>query len=224
MTHTIVISDIHGMSSLLDKALEKIESSGLEVSKVVFTGDYIDRGPDSAGVVKRVRTLVESGKAVALKGNHEAMMAEAFDEEEGYISSRSPWWIPNGGTEAIESYREMYKESGWINLMRDALWMKSLPLYYQDQHRMYVHGYAPPTFEDPEAFSEEDVLWDRYGRDEDYGWFGKHVVHGHTPVKKPDLKTHRTNLDTGAVFGGPLSVGVFDDNIPGGPVNIWEIT
>ena len=108
--------------------------------------------------------------------------------------------------------------------MRDALWMKSLPLYYQDEHRIYVHGYAPPSVEDPDTFSEEGVLWDRYDREEDYGWYGKHVVHGHTPRKKPELLVNRTNLDTGAVFGGPLSVGVFDDSIPGGPVDIWEIT
>ncbi len=224
MTHTIVISDLHGMSNLLDKALEKIESSGLDVSKIIFTGDYIDRGPDSAGVVKRVRTLVQSGKAVALKGNHEEFMYSAFTEDGEYDPSASPWWIPNGGAEAIESYREMYDQSGWITLMRDALWMKSLPLYYQDQHRIYVHGFADPNNPHPQHFNPDTILWGRYGKGEDLGWYGKHVVHGHTPVKKPELLKNRTNLDTGAVFGGPLSVGVFDDTIPGGPVDIWEIT
>lgn len=213
MTYTIVISDLHGMSHLLYTALNKIKASGLDVSKIVFTGDYIDRGPDSAGVVKRVRTLVDSGKAVALKGNHEAMMVDEVN-----------YWIPNGGDKAIESYLNNYGEWDSVAMKNDREWMRGLPLYYQDTHRIYVHGYAPPSVEDPESFSEGDVIWDRYDREEDYGWFGKHVVHGHTPRKKPELLVNRTNLDTGAVFGGPLSVGVFDDTIPGGPVDIWEIT
>lgn len=224
MTYTIVIADLHGMSNLLDKALVKIDNSGLDVSKIVFTGDYIDRGPDSAGVVARVRELVGAGEAIALKGNHEDMMAQAFDEEEGYVSGNSPWWIPNGGNDTIESYRTTYSQSGWITLMRDALWMKGLPLYHLDDFRIYVHGFADFDQPRPELFTDQGTMWERYDKHEDVGWFGKHVVHGHTPRKKPELKTHRTNLDTGAVFGGPLSVGVFDDTIPGGPIDVWEIT
>lgn len=213
MTYTIVISDLHGMSNLLDKALARIDESSLEVSKIVFTGDYIDRGPDSAGVVARVRELVGAGEAIALKGNHEDMMVE-----------QSQWWLPNGGDKAILSYQEAYGES-WFNMIdRDREWMKSLPLYHLDDFRIYVHGFADPYQPRPELFTNEGTMWDRYDKNEDLGWYGKHVVHGHTPRKKPELLTHRTNLDTGAVFGGPLSVGVFDDTIPGGPVEVWEIT
>lgn len=225
MTHTIVISDLHGMSNLLDKALARIDESSLEVSKIVFTGDYIDRGPDSAGVVARVRELVASGEAVALMGNHEDMMAQAFTEEGEYDPSASPWWLPNGGAETIESYHTYYfREGSWVELGWDANWVRSLPLYHLDEHRIYVHGFADPSQIRPELFTKESTIWDRYDKTEDVGWFGKHVVHGHTPRKKPELKIHRTNLDTGAVFGGPLSVGVFDDTIPGGPIEVWEIT
>ena len=224
MTYTIVISDLHGMSNLLDKALARIEESGLAVSTIVFTGDYIDRGPDSAGVVARVRELVVSGKAVALMGNHEDMMAQAFDEDGEYNPSLSPWWIPNGGSECFSSYYDTYEEGALDRIADDALWMKSLPLYYLDEHRIYVHGFADWDEPDPKKFTKQGTLWSRYDKTEDYGWYDKHVVHGHTPRKKPELKTHRTNLDTEAVFGGPLSVGVFDDTIPGGPVDVWEIT
>lgn len=213
MTYTIVISDLHGMSNLLDKALVKIDNSGLDVSKIIFTGDYVDRGPDSAGVVARVRELVDSGKAVALKGNHEDMMVE-----------QSQWWLPNGGDRTLLSYQEAYEES-WFNMLdRDREWMKSLPLYHLDDSRIYVHGFADFDQPRPELFTDQGTMWERYDKHEDVGWFGKHVVHGHTPRKTPELKTHRTNLDTGAVFGGPLSVGVFDDTIPGGPIDVWEIT
>lgn len=225
MTHTIVISDLHGMSHLLYAALNKIKTSGLDVSKIVFTGDYVDRGPDSAGVVAAVRLLVKAGKTIALKGNHEDMMAQAFDEFGDYDPNASPWWMPNGGSETVDSYRTKYFPGGsWGMLAHDALWMSSLPLYCQDEHRIYVHGFADPYQPDPELFTDDGTMWDRYDKNEDLGWYGKHVVHGHTPRKAPELLKNRTNLDTGAVFGGPLSVGVFDDSIPGGPVEIWEIT
>lgn len=213
MTYTIVISDLHGMYNLLVKALDKIEASNLDVSKIVFTGDYVDRGPDSAGVVALVRGLVSEGKAIALKGNHEDMMAE-----------QSQWWLPNGGDKCIESYQETYLELWPTVLDENSKWVRDLPLYHLDDHRIYVHGYAPASVDDPHNFNPESVLWGRYDKNEDLGWYGKHVVHGHTPRKKPELLKNRTNLDTGAVFGGPLSVGVFDDTIPGGPIDVWEIT
>ena len=225
MTHTIVISDLHGMSNLLDKALARIDESSLDVSKIVFTGDYIDRGPDSAGVVARVRELVQAGEAIALKGNHEDMMAQAFDAYGDYNPNFSPWWLPNGGNETIESFHTMYfREGSWVEMGWAANWMRKLPLYHLDDFRIYVHGFADFDQPRPELFTDQGTMWERYDKHEDVGWFGKHVVHGHTPRKKPELLTHRTNLDTGAVFGGPLSVGVFDDTIPGGPVEVWEIT
>jgi serine/threonine protein phosphatase 1 len=224
MTHTIVISDLHGMSNLLDKAMNLIdETTSIEVSKIVFTGDYIDRGHDSAGVVTRVRTLVEDGRAIALKGNHEEFMYTAFDSNGEYNPTLSPWWRPNGGDEAIKSYYATYDEGAIDRMANDAAWMKNLPIYHLDDFRIYVHGFAP-ICSSPDMFTNEKVLWGRYDRGEDLGWNYRHVVHGHTPRKKPELLVNRTNLDTGAVSGGPLSVGVFDDSIPGGPVDIWEIT
>ena len=219
MTYTIVIPDLHGMSYLLDAALKKIEESKLEVSKIVFTGDYIDRGKDSAGVVATVKKLVQDGKAIALKGNHEDMMASSFDFWGDYSTHLYPWWMPNGGDVTLDSYGY---DMEWA--YGDSLWMKQLPLYCLDEHRIYVHGYAPVTCEDPEKFNGESVMWDRYEKIEDIGWFGRHVVHGHTPRKQPELLTNRTNLDTRAYETGLLHVGVFEDSIGGGPVEVWEIT
>lgn len=214
MTHTIVISDLHGMSHLLYAALDKIKASGLDVSKIVFTGDYVDRGPDSVGVVGVVRILVGAGEAIALKGNHEDLMV-----------TQSQFWLPNGGDTTIESYKRLHGESAYAGIIGfDANWMRDLPLYYQDEHRIYVHGFADPKQPDPDKFTPDMTMWERYDKTEDFGWYGKHVVHGHTPRKAPELLKNRTNLDTGAVFGRPLSVGVFDDSIPGGPVEVWEIT
>lgn len=219
MTYTIVIPDLHGMSYLLDAALKKIEESKLEVSKIVFTGDYIDRGKDSAGVVATVKKLIQEGKAIALKGNHEDMMASSFDFWGDYDPTACPWWMPNGGDVTLESYGYLMESA-----YRDSLWMKLLPLYCLDDYRIYVHGYAPVTCENPDLFDPNSVMWDRYDKLEDFGWFGRHVVHGHTPRKKPELLVNRTNLDTRASETGILHVGVFDDSIGGGPVEVWEIT
>lgn len=219
MTYTIVIPDLHGMSYLLDAALKKIEESRLEVSKIVFTGDYIDRGKDSAGVVNTVKKLVRDGKAVALKGNHEDMMVSSFNIWGDYDEGLCPWWITNGGYNTLASYGFLMEK-----VSVDSLWMKQLPLYHLDDHRIYVHGYAPVTCKDPDSFWAESVMWDRYEKVEDVGWFGRHVVHGHTPRKQPELLTNRTNLDTRAYETGLLHVGVFDDSIGGGPVEVWEIT
>jgi len=219
MSYTVVIADLHGMSNILDKALEVVDKLSLDSYKLVFTGDYIDRGPNSLGVVSTVKKLVLSGKAVALKGNHEDLMVNAFNQWWEYDPVGSPWWIPNGGDTTLNSYG--YE---WDALARDALWMKNLPLYYQDNHRMYVHGFADPKQPDPMAFTGETTMWERYDKGEDLGWYGKHVVHGHTPVRKPELLNNRTNLDTGAVFGRSLAVGIFDDGQAGGPVQMLEIT
>lgn len=219
MTYTIAVPDLHGMNCLLDKALEKIEESGLEVSKIVFTGDYIDRGPDSLGVVSTVKKLVKEGKAVAIRGNHEQMMIDSFDSFWEYDPTLCPYWIPNGGDATLHSYGYLMEA-----VSRDAMWMKALPLYHLDEHRIYVHGFADETVSKPILFDPERTMWGRYDKTEDFGWYGRHVVHGHTPRKKPELKLFRTNLDTRAYATGLLSVGVFDDNISGGPIEVWEIT
>jgi serine/threonine protein phosphatase 1 len=99
--------------------------------------------------------------------------------------------------------------------------MKSLPLWYEDEHRVYVHAALSDKY--PLDKQGSVILWGRYSETQEANW-PKHVVHGHTPVQTPTLLASRTNLDTGAVFGGPLSVGVFLDDKPGGPVDIWEFT
>jgi serine/threonine protein phosphatase 1 len=186
-------------------------------SKIIFLGDYVDRGPKSARVVSRIRLGISAGLPwVALKGNHEDMVAQCFKDNE-YVGDQS-YWMPNGGSTTYHSY-----DGNMDSMGSDATWLDKLPLYHQDQHRIYVHGYADPIEEDPEKFNSGIILWDRYDKTEDYGWFGKHVVHGHTPRNGGEFKFNRTNLDGGAVWTGELLVGVFDDDTPGGPVEIMKI-
>lgn len=220
--YTIVIPDLHGMFELLLGAIVKADEFEGGGHKFIFLGDYVDRGPDSSLVVSKVRELQKSEGAIALKGNHEDMMSACFDDHD-YVGDKC-CWIPNGGQETLNSYTLNGSSIPDFSAMAsDATWMRGLPLYHEDEHRVYVHAAVDPTLALDDLLQRQVMLWDRYYGDEG-GWRCKHVVHGHTPKKKVELLSRRTNLDTGAVFGGPLSVGVFRDDTPGGPVDIWEIT
>ena len=212
MSKTYVVTDVHGQLGLLVKALAKIKGD----HKVIFLGDYVDRGPDSAGVIALLKRGKDRGEPwVFLAGNHEDMMIESL-----MMPHNSYHWLMNGGDKALESY-----DLFGTNPVDDLPFLQSLKLHYQEEHRIYVHAYANPNQPNPEDFVAQVTLWERYGRTDDFGWYGKHVVHGHTPLKEPFLGVNRTNLDTGATFkGGYLSVGVFDDDTPGGPVEVIKIS
>ena len=218
MTRTYVVPDIHGMMGHLIRAVECIEQREPRGEcMVIFLGDYIDRGPQSAGVVRLIRDGIAGGKPwVALKGNHEDLMAQSIVAHD----KSAEWsWLQNGGIESIGSYA-----GDAARMQNDAEWMAALPSFYEDEFRAYVHAFAPEQFPLKDA-PESMVLWTRYPRGADVGYRGKHVVHGHTPIKAgPELLQNRTNLDCGAVFYGRLVVGVFDDAARGGPVETFEVT
>lgn len=211
MSKTYVITDIHGRADLLVKALTIIPQD----SKIVFLGDYIDRGPDSKAVVNIIKQGVANYGMpwVVLIGNHEDMAIRGIlDKEQIYEDC----WLGNGGVQAWASYDS--KEE----LVEDLTWLRTLPLFHRDPYRMYIHAYADPQ-KDAYQFSKQDALWKRYGNTDNVGWRGRHVVHGHTPQKEPLLLSNRTNLDTGANWSGKLSVGVFNDDIAGGPIEVIKV-
>ena len=214
---TYVIPDIHGCYDLMIKALDLVSAhTARRAHKVVFLGDYIDRGPKSAQVIAHIRDGIDNGENwIALKGNHEDFMALAIvDEDDNYGES----WVRNGGAQCIDSYGGITDQ-----LVSDAEWAKGLPLYHKDAHRVYVHAYAPPN-EPIENAAGHELMWTRYPKGADVGHMSLHVVHGHTPQQNgPELYANRTNLDCGAVFTGRLVVGVFDDNTAGGPVDVMQV-
>lgn len=172
------IADIHGRFDLLEALWQKLEAGGLDLTqdKVVFTGDYIDRGPNSAGVVGFVRNLVNKypGHVIALAGNHEYFMIDALI---GRPHARDNW-IYNGGLETIHSYQ--FK----AEMESDAKWLASLPLSHEEQPDpaglKYFFSHAPIPYEDSRgikagrpydiheltwtyAYSDEEVGADRPG-------------------------------------------------------------
>lgn len=202
---TYAVGDIHGCVDALNRLLAEIERHRAgRTRRLVFLGDYVDRGPDSAGVLRTLRTLqaTEPAAVTCLMGNHEALMLEAYRDALGASA-----WIENGGDATLRSYEVDDPE----NLPHAVLaWMSALPTVHADARHYYVHaGFRPghPGI-DPDVATR---LWIRAPfLTEDYD-FGRHVVHGHSPQLsgQPDLRPFRTNLDTACVFGRVLTAGVF---------------
>ena len=103
-------------------------------------------------------------------------------------------------------------------------WMDELPLMHVDSHRVYVHAGVNPDLP-LDAQDPQELLWKRYRDiDDQRGHDVRHVVHGHHPFKDGPITIEgRTNLDTLAWHTGRLVVGVFDDDVPGGPVSLLQV-
>jgi serine/threonine protein phosphatase 1 len=205
MTLTYAIGDIHGSLDKLRSLLTRCEEHAAGRPRtLVFLGDYIDRGPESCGVVDCLRTLSRRGSVVALKGNHEDMALSVIDGD-----SSAPWWLTQGGMATLESYGiVMASEIPPAHVD----WLRALRLSYDDGRRFFVHAGVNPGLP-LDAQTVEDLLWIREPFLSDRRDYGRLIVHGHTPLATglPELRGNRLNLDTAAVFGGPLTAAVFDD-------------
>ncbi len=207
MSLIFAIADIHGSLRKLQSLIERCERYAEErPTTFVFLGDYIDRGPESAGVIGYVVGLQSRlpERVIALKGNHEAMALDVID---GTIPAN--YWFAQGGAETLRSY-DARSAADLPDAHVD--WLRSLPLKYDDGRRFFVHAGVDPD-QPLNAQRDADLLWIREPFLSDRRDHGRLIVHGHTPTKgrKPDWRTNRLNIDTGAVFGGPLTAAVFED-------------
>jgi serine/threonine protein phosphatase 1 len=205
MTRTYVIGDIHGC---LTKLIELIAlchaDAGKRPTKFIFLGDYIDRGPDSQGVVDRLMAMQNDRQddVICLMGNHEDMLLAAVDAPDWEEN-----WLHNGGIQTLQSY----DVATIFDIRQDHIdWMRNLPKFHDDGLRFFVHAgiHAGRPLDHQD---EHDFLWIREPFLSSTKDFGRLIVHGHTPLKtgKPDIRPNRVNLDTAAVYGGPLTAAVF---------------
>lgn len=218
------IGDVHGMAKSLEQMhayiLADHERRGGKAA-VIHLGDYVDRGPDSRGVIELAMALERKAERTpslsvhALLGNHEQMMIEAYDDAH---STAEPHWFMNGGAETVKSYtrgREVDRNA-WREAIDDAHmdWLRDLPTMLVDETRklVFVHaGIDPGTYPD---CKDEIRIWTRSPKFfEPERWpdrpelDGIRVIHGHTPTAgfEPDVGERRINVDTGAVYGGSLT-------------------
>jgi len=207
---TYAVGDVHGCSQKLNLLLDRcIQDCGGRTKHIVFLGDYIDRGPDSRGVVQ---TLIEAQRCypnqlICLRGNHEAIMLDAARTGDHRL------WFNNGGRQTLTSYGVRSAADLPAHHLQ---WIASLPLFHDDNRRFFVHAGVDPAR--PLASQrEEDLLWIREPFLSNEQEYGRLIVHGHTPVptQKPDLRKWRLNLDTGAAYGGPLTAAAFTDEQTG---------
>lgn len=217
---TFAIADLHGRFDLLERALSAIESAAVS-GTVVFLGDYVDRGMESRKVVERLMAGPPPGwDWITLKGNHEDMMVEC-------LRGRAPldWWLSNGGAQTLISYGQRIGDLADPAVVptEHVEWLDSLPLLFVNENRVFVHAGVDPTVSLANQ-SVKTVLWMLYPDGFAEGHGGRHVVHGHHPFADgPLLLPGRTDLDTLAWYTGRLVVGVFDDEVPGGPTNLIEV-
>ena len=216
MSETFVIPDIHGRFDLLRDGLAAIAARSKSAGGTIVTiGDYVDKGPESKGVIDRLLAGAGEGFGlVTLKGNHDAMMVRALRDP-----SRMADWLAKGGDAALASYGSEPASVPQSHID----WLDRLRLFYLDAHRLYVH--AGVDSELPlDRQSVETLLWKRYPKGFTAGFGNLHVVHGHdNHPDGPLLYAGRTNLDTLAWRTGRLTIGVFDDDKAGGPTDFIVI-
>ena len=201
------IGDIHGCADLLIALLAAIRAAHPDdrPCRLIFLGDLVDRGPDSAKTVAMVRALQDLapwGRVECLRGNHEQMMIDWFRQGDEL-------WLANGGVSTIRTFGLV---EGDEEAFADAVaWMEALPTWREGGLQIFVHaGLRPGVPLDRQ--SDNDRLWIREGFLDVEHDFGKHVIHGHTPqLGGPDRRRFRTNIDTGAVYGGALTAAVLDE-------------
>ena len=189
------IGDIHGRADLLEPLLDQIETDiefyPCAKAMLVFLGDYIDRGPRSRDVIDILLDCARIHDTIFLKGNHEAFV-------QGFLADPTLLheWRQCGGFETLMSYG--LKPS--LNPARDAQYALAeayRPHYSAVGDYLFVHAGIRPGVP-LKRQNETDLLWIR---DEFLSCpepFEKFIVHGHTPVYAPDIRSNRINIDTGA--------------------------
>ncbi len=207
---TYAIGDIHGSFTKLVNLLRHVtrHCDGHDF-RIVFLGDYIDRGRRSREAVNLLMETQTSlpEQVVCLKGNHEDMVVDAANGRD------EPMWLDNGGDTTLRSYG--VRRAADIPVEQLA-WFEKLPLAISDEKRLFVHAGIMPGIPLKQQ-RKEVMLWIREPFLSDESDHGQYIVHGHTPCQMlaPDLRSNRLNIDTYACGGGPLTAAVFDERMTG---------
>jgi serine/threonine protein phosphatase 1 len=217
------LTDIHGCSDLLRAMFAVIDRDLVTIGRRraihVFLGDYIDRGPDSSGTID---LLIERGRkheSIFLKGNHEVFLFEVLRNPEMLQN-----WRQYGGLQTLSSYgiqpplnptakeqKELIDQLSFAIPQHHRMFFERLRPSFVCGDFFFVHAGIKPGLSLANQ-REEDLLWIR-----DEFLFSekkheKYIVHGHTPVREPDIRLNRANIDTGAYATGNLTLLTIQGN------------
>jgi serine/threonine protein phosphatase 1 len=209
------IGDVHGcdarLAALHADIADDVARRPCDAAVLVHIGDYVDRGPDSRGVVARLVAgdPVPGLATVNLMGNHEQTMLDALAGEGAAMTD----WMFNGGAAALRSWGgdpEAPRET-WARTVpaSDVAFLRNLALSHREGGYLLVHAGVRPGIT-LEAQSRQDLLSIRQAFLYSEVDFGVVVVHGHTPKNDPVVRANRIGIDTGAVYGGRLTCAVLE--------------
>lgn len=198
------IGDIHGELAMLEELMDKLEYK--EEDKLVFLGDYVDRGPDAKGVIDYLIALEKiHPNCIFLRGNHEAMFMDYLNNREVNL------FLYNGGNTTVASYggEDTFAQ---IELPEDHLsFIRRTHRVWETPTIIFVHGGIEMPYDRVEDLPDDVLLWSRASSYK-YTVPDKTVVFGHTPFKDVyNNKGLMIGLDTGATFGGKLTCGEIND-------------
>jgi serine/threonine protein phosphatase 1 len=208
------IGDIHGrfdcLQSLQTLIDEDKEIFPIKSCQEVYLGDYVDRGPASSQVIECLIKRQVSHGAVCLLGNHEADFLKSID------SGLDQRWLRQGGEATLRSYgiepagsRHVGDQVKQFLPASHDMFLRSLSQYHAIDSFFFVHaGIDPnlPVFDQ----DSETYLWIRGPFLSSTNWHGMLVVHGHTPVERPEVHPNRIGIDTAAFATGVLTAVVLE--------------
>lgn len=209
------IGDIHGCLKLMDNLVAKIRAEDAQ-APIVFVGDYVDRGPQSAQVLARLFEMQQAApeQIICLMGNHERMLLEFIDDPLG----KGARWLVNGGVETLGSYgitgvKPRPDEDDALTIadrLEEAMpaglqdWLRALPQQWSSGNVHVVHAAMDPA-KAPGDQKERTLLWGHRDFMREPREDGACVIFGHVIVPKPDVRDGRIAIDTGAYKTGQLT-------------------
>ncbi len=217
-----VIGDIHGSLSALERLAGRILDEAPE-ARIVCVGDYVDRGEDSASVLRVLMDAASRDEVACIAGNHEDMLLMFLDEPEAH----GPRWLRHGGLQTLASFGLGGASEGArgarLVALRDDLaqamgepliaWLRGLPLTYCSGNVAVVHAGAVPSL--PIAAQPRTaLLWGDERFPDLPRSDGLWITHGHTIVRAPLVAQGRICVDTGAYATGMLTAAIVAPDAP----------
>ena len=213
------IGDVHGCLEQLQSAHEDIRADlacrPVGDWRIIHVGDYIDRGPDSRNVVEFLAAATGDERIICLRGNHDQMLLDCLAGEEDVI----PIWRRNGAAETLESYglnETVLDEAPVLAAeMRRAIpkahiaFFDNLPHSARYGDYFFCHAGIEPGLPLAQQ-TDTTLIWIRDAFLKNADEHEAVIIHGHTPADTDKIRPNRINIDTGAVYGGPLSCLVLE--------------